>query len=186
MNTRILLALAGATLLAACSSDRKEPTGPGGNAQTSYQATFKGGLTRTISGQAAFASDNGDTEIGFALVLADSEDESADDLIFFYRGAAGVPGTGTIDLADYASSEPGAEMPASAMIGSAILAAGSANPIFCAASGGSINVQSSASTRLKGTFTMTMLCGTLTGEEEFETQVTGSFDAAGGSVTIPG
>lgn len=184
MNTRILLALAGVAALAACGGD-KDPTGPGGDPVTSYKAIFSGGVTRTFQGQAAFASDNSADGIGFAMALSDTKNASADDLILFSRGDAGIPGTGTVNLVDYASSDPGEEMPASAMIAIAILDADSDTPLFCAASGGSMTFQSSSATRLKGTFTMTMLCGTLTGENQIETQVSGTFDAAGGTVVIP-
>ena len=73
-----------------------------------------------------------------------------------------------------------------ALAGIAILGAGTDNVLFCEARGGSVNVQTSSSNRLKGTFTMHMVCADLAGDTALETEVTGSFDAAGGTVVMPG
>lgn len=184
MNTRILIALAGATLLAACGSDSKDPTGPG-EALTSYQATFAGDVELSLTGNAAFASDNSDQDVGFALGLVDTEDDEADDMIFFFRSNPGVPGTGALSIADYVNT-PEEEIPGSQLVAMALLGLDTETPTFCMATEGSVNVSSSASTRLKGTFTMEMECAVITGgEETYITTVTGNFDAAGGNVDIP-
>ena len=184
MNTRILIALAGATVLAACGSDSKEPTGPG-DALTSYQATFTGDVQLSLTGNAAFASDNSDEDVGFALGLVDTEAEDSDDMIIFYRANPGVPGTGAVTIADYVNT-PDQEIPGTQLVAMAFLGLDTATPTFCMSTGGSVNVSSSSSTRLRGTFTMQMECAEITGGEVmYETTVTGNFDAAGGAVQIP-
>lgn len=103
MNTRSVLAIAGSTLLAACGSDGKSPTEPN-LAQSSFTATVSGDVARALSGEAAFGTDNTRPDVGFGLVLVDSEVEEPEEMVVFYRGTAGIPGVGALTVADAASA----------------------------------------------------------------------------------
>jgi hypothetical protein len=184
MNTRVLLTIAATALLAACGSDDKSPTGPNDDL-SSYTATVSGDVQRALSGQAAFGSDNTDPEIGFGLALVDSEDDEPNEMVLFYRGSAGIPGTGALPVADAAGADDLEELPDNQMIGVLILDVNTANPAWCHSQSGDFNVTSSTSNRLKGNYDIAMACVRLASMEEFEVELSGNFDAVGGAVVIP-
>ena len=184
MNTRVLLAIAGSALLAACGSDSKSPTEPNLN-ESSFSATVTGDVARALSGEAAFGADNTRPDIGFGMVLVDSEAEEPNEMVMFYRSTTGVPGVGALTVADAAGADDEEDVPASELVGIVILDINTQNPAWCFSSGGSFNVTSSASNRLKGNYDIALTCARIASEEIFEIDLAGTYDAVGGAVVIP-
>ena len=183
MNPRSLIALAGlAVLVTACGgSDSKSPTEPGGgNDNSSYSASIAGGYTRTLTGKSAFASDNSDNEVGFALALG--TEDGNNDAILFWREQAGVLGTGTYDIVDYVELET---VPADKLSAMIVFEPAANSAVLCHLTTGTLTVTQSSATRLKGSITGNADCIDVTASTEKTVTVTGNFDAIGGTVTIP-
>lgn len=187
MNPRSLLALAGlAILVTACGGgdDNKTPTEPGGeNDNSSYTASISGGYTKSLSGKSAFASDNSQNEVGFALALG-TEDGNGNAIII-WRKESGVLATGQHTFANYAEIENDADIPANQLASVLVFEMSQESAVLCAVTGGTLNVTSSSANRLKGSINMQASCADLTSETEKTITVTGNFDAIGGTVTIP-
>ncbi|HEU4629381.1 MAG TPA: hypothetical protein VFS08_06525 [Gemmatimonadaceae bacterium] len=185
MNPRSLIALAGLTLLAtACGgSDKKSPTEPGGeNDNSSYSASISGGYTKSLTGTSAFASDNSQTEVGFALALG--TEEGNNNAIVIWRRQSGVLAAGTYQFADYSNIEDPADVPANELVGITVFDLTQESAVLCVSTSGTLTITQSSANRLKGNVSMAASCLDSSGAEK-TINVTGTFDAVGGTVVIP-
>jgi hypothetical protein len=180
MQLRPLLALVSLTLAAtACGSDSKNPAGPGDEnpANASYTATVSGGVSRSLAGEAAFAVDNTDEDVGFGMAMVHEDDENG---IFLWRKAAGVLATGQHTVADQSGDVVEEDIPANHLVVDVFLTDASGASLFCVSTGGTFTVTSSTSTRVRGTFQFTATCTSLLSEEDDrDVTLTGTFDAVG-------
>lgn len=178
MRVQTILLLAAAVVLGACGSD--DTTGPGEGASATFAATVGAPVTRAFDGAAAFAVDNTDPEIGFALGLVEPG-AAGDDMIVFHRALAGQLG-GTNTIGDGSAEN----VPAATLIGTVILDANTDDPLLCLSTEGTLTTSTASASRLKGAFTMQVDCVRMVSFEEFvDVTVTGTFDAAGGTVIMP-
>lgn len=182
MTPRSLVALAALALLAtACGGDSKSPTEPGGNDDnSSYTASITGGYTKSLTGKSAFATNMAASDVGFALALG--TEDGNNDAIIFWREQAGVLGTGTYDIMDYVAND---QLPADKLGAMLVFEPVANSAVVCNLTGGTLTVSQSSANRLKGTINAQASCSDLTSAEEKTVTVTGSFDAIGGTVTIP-
>lgn len=181
MRVQSLITVAAATLLlGACGSDDATGPGDGNQAAATFQAAVGAPLARNFSGAAAFGVDNGDPEVGFALGMVEPG-QAGDDMVLFHRADAGQLG-GTTVIGDGTDEA----LPGNQLVGTVILDANTADPMLCLSRSGTLKATNASASRLKGTFVMQVDCVRLVSELEYDdVTVSGSFDAAGGSVTIP-
>jgi hypothetical protein len=182
MQLRTLLALAGLTIAATACGGDKNSMGPDGDGPgaSAYSATITGDVSRSLSGQAAFAVDNEDEDVGFGMAMAR---ENATDGIFVMRRSPGVLAVGQHTVADQSAVEDESEIPANHLAVDVFLNEAGLS-LFCVSTGGTLTVTSSSASRLKGSFQVTAACQDLLGEELSEITVTGTFDAVG-SAFVP-
>lgn len=183
MRMRSLLAIAALSVAAAaCGSDSKSPTGPGeDDDQSSFTATVTGGISKSISGAAAFVADNTDDEVGFAFGFGNEGDA-----IIGWRATPGVLPVGQHTVANYAELDE-ADIPANHLVISFVVAPATGGPRYCLATGGTVTVTSSSANRVRGSLQVNALCSTMDGQDtSVEVAMAGQFDAFGGTVTVPG
>ena len=187
MQLRTLLAIAGLTIAAtACGSDSKDTTGPGdGNnppGGTSYSASITGGVTRQLTGVAGFATDDEDPDFGFGMAMATTNSQEG---IILWRETAGLLGVGQHTVANSFEAESEDDVPANHLVVETYLNTGGEVPLYCLATGGTVNVTSASGTRLRGNFQFTAACVDLATEEVKEITVNGNFDAISGPINLP-
>ena len=181
MQLRTLTLILGVSFLAACGGDDdKNPAGPGNGGGTdvngSFSAAVTGGLTHQFTGEAGFASVNDDEQRAFLLALSTPDDEENNVGAFiFSRENHAIPGNGQYVISGDAETATENEFLVMGVIEDA------QNGYLCGATGGTLNVTSSAATRVRGNFEMTMECVELGASEEILVEVSGTFDSRGGA-----
>lgn len=176
-----IVALAAAVMLVtACGGDSS--TGPDQTpATSSFTASISGGSSASLKGLATFGTGT-DPQTGdqaFGLFLSDT----TGGYVYIVREQAGVPPTGTYPLFDATGdATPGP----SDYFALALLGPSTSPTAAYTSRSGSFTITSSSANELKGTFTINGFGGSLTAGDTATATITGSFDALGGSVNIPG
>ncbi len=180
-------ALALTALLTACGGGDGKVTGPGaGEVIGSFSGNVSGGLTRSLSGGfAVYGQSRAQEETGFALGMGTYKaDKSTQDVIVVGRDKRDLPAAGT-----YTLHNPGSETEARPedFVLMAVFEAGSAtNPMVCIGTGGTLTIQSTSGSRMKGSYTAQADCVGNT-EQTTTVTLTGTFDAIEGTrMNLPG
>jgi hypothetical protein len=179
----LIAGLAAALLLGACGGDKTGPTdgdgnGDGNTGGTSFSATVSGDITLSFSGSAYYGDgDDGTTDGGFAVVmgLLDTQPKA---WVGIGRELPGEPAVGKYPLFDSFNGET--EATPADFKAAAHFSNGDAEDDVCAATGGEVEITSSSSDRVKGTFTATMTCVPMLHQIDGPTKdvtITGTFDS---------
>lgn len=180
MQLRTLTLILGAALVTACGGDDdKNPTGPGNGGGTdvngSFAAEVSGDFADDFAGEAGFASVNTNDERGFFIALSTPDSvESNVAAIIFVREDHTIPGNGTYTIASDSETATASQFVVTGVFENA------QQGYLCGSTGGSVTVTSSAATRVRGSFAMTMDCVDVETFEEIAVEVEGTFDSRGG------
>lgn len=173
MRSITWMALAAATVLAACGGDDNS-TGPGnGGGATTFQADVTGDVQTRVTGAALFGQAQ-DDQYGAVFGVEMAETGAGESVIQIVRLGGAVPAAGTYTIADALEGNP--------QDGDFVALAfdsdnGEPTAVFVAI-GGTIKVTSSSATAFKGTFTFNALGGLFSDPETtLSIKVDGSFHA---------
>jgi hypothetical protein len=170
----LLVAVLGAACGGGSGDDTTAPNPPGGSVG-SFSATVSGAMTASLSGSAAFGSSTVSGSQGFAIALVPA---SGTNSIIFARVNAQAPGTGTYQIADFATQSS----VSGAMIAALIAGSAQSGQIYISTSG-TLTITSSSSDEIKGNFTVAASAVTVSGTQTVT--LTGTFTARRGAINVP-
>jgi len=171
-----LLVMLAAGVASACS----EAALPSAPDEPSFTVLVSGALARQFAGPPVFTTHAEGSDHGFALALAQSPSDAPSSAprhaVYLHRTDSSVPAAGEYAIA------PGG-LPFDAGL---VLDADGADPIFCVAESGRVRIEQAAFTLVSGSFSFAAACAHRGGAAlEQPVQVSGSFSARAGSVTVP-
>jgi hypothetical protein len=180
-----------AVLLAACGGGDKT-TGPGGTGTNVQKygtstTTSSGGVSASVQGVALYGRLGQEAgENGFAIALGSFATEGTfDNVVVIGREDGAVPAAGTYALHN-ATAEDEDEAPANAFQLMAVLK-NAGRDMLCAASAGTLTVQSVGGGRLRGNYQADVTCVDMASQQATQTRLSGTFDAVDGTglVNLP-
>ena len=171
----VVAVLGGVTACSSGGGDDVTGTNPPGGTVGSFNATVSGAMSATLSGSAAFGSSTVSGSQGFAIALVPT---SGTNSIIFGRVNAQAPGTGTYQIADFATQSS----VSGAMIAALIAGSGQSGQIYVSTSG-TLTITSSSADEIKGNFTVSASAVTVSGTQAVT--MTGTFTARKGAINVP-
>jgi hypothetical protein len=178
----LTLALALPIGISACDDDGTSPDDD--LTSGSFEATVSGGLTGEFSGDAFFGETTDPTTGNtFWVMILSSGSETSGRTIYFGRVGASRPGTGTLDLVDLSTDQPGS----GGLFAWFFDFTGQASTGFFNSTGGSMTVNQSSGDAMTGTFTIEASGTAIQAGQpvEIDVEITGSFNASSGQVGLP-
>lgn len=171
-----------AGLLTACGGDddkKGTPTDPGNGGETvgNFTATIAGDMTASLSGEAAHASVSQGESQGFVFAFEDTPSaNTATASIIFIKEDPALPGVG----AHAVKMDENMTTSQFGMLAAVTDAQGT--EWLCIGSTGTVNVTSSSSSRMRGSFNVTSDCINPANEEEQAVTLQGNFDSRTGAM----
>ena len=174
LNTLFLtFMLTGAVLVSGCDSDGNDDDDNGGNITGTFDVQITGdGINESFDGLAFWGTgeDEETGEEGFAIILTEPETEQEPDLLAFYMPGS-RPDEGTYPIFD---SMTGGDDIDPGTFGAFV----SAGNLIIAITDGTVDIETSSSTRVAGDFSLTGTSIDLSNPTEgVEVTVTGDFNA---------